>query len=271
MARNPNGPDWTIAPRAWQAQIDYDLWTDPVFEKDAIAIHHGGGGDYLAAQEPFSISKEMALLRKWERYHLAKGWRGLAYGYGIGMTGTAYRIRGWNNYGAHLGDVDGDGVANNKEIVPVILLMSGMVDRHHPSEAMLSTFHALRGYLERTEDRGLWLYGHKEVQTNKPTACPGPNNMSWIRDNRTAQGEAPVPTPPVPPDEEDEAVASDWIKQEQDNLNQAGFRDKNGDPLTVDGVGGPKTKWVRGQRDIAAAETGSSLEGVPVTIERIGL
>ena len=297
--RNPNGPSWAVAPRDWGAQVDYDAWKDPVFEKDAIAIHHGGGGNYPAALQPHSQDKEEALLRKWERYHLAKKWRGIGYGYGVGMTGTVYRLRGWNNYGAHQGDLDGDKVANNKEIVPVILLMSGMLHRHIPSEEMLAGFGRLRAYLEETEGRGLALYGHKEVQLRKRTACPGPNNMVWIRQNRTSRGTepdlpgpattspfpaetistspAPKPTPEttqssppstVAPDTSALAVITDWIRQEQANLIRAGFKDQKGKTLKVDGVAGAKTQYARLQRDLAAAKNGVPY-GKPITIQEV--
>ena len=336
--RNPNGPSWAVAPRDWGAQVDYDSWTDQVHDKDAIAIHHGGGGDYPAANQPFSTEQEESLLRKWEGYHLSKGWRGLGYGYGIGMTGTVYRIRGWNNYGAHLGDIDGDAVANNKEIVPVVLLMSGNSNRHTPSEDMLTGFHRLRGYLEDTEGVGLPLFGHREVQTEKGTACPGPLNMAWIRENRTSRTDrvspppierkpsvsstvpvvgrgttggstvvsesywspsvpdSPVippteplpvsppvaPMPPIPPTlpipsdnqelikdlQEVTEAFRDWIKEEQNNLNRAGFRDQRGDRLKVDGLSGPKTIYARLQRDDAGTENGV-LYGTPIIIQEV--
>ena len=300
--RNPNGPSWAISPRDWGAQVDYDTWTDPVFDKDAIAIHHGGGGDYAAAKQPYSQATEEALLRKWERYHLSKKWRGIGYGYGIGMTGTVYRLRGWNNYGAHTGDLDGDRVANNKDIVPIILLMSGMANRHVPSEEMLAGFDRLWAYLEVTEGGPLLLFGHQEVQT-KGTSCPGPNNMAWIRQNRNSRTVQVTPPPkhvPPPEEEEPEVVSpglppvllipkrrsystggnqspilpslSDslaaWISEEQNNLNRAGFRDQRGQRLKVDGVGGTKTTYARLQRDIAASENGVPY-GKPIRIEEI--
>ena len=334
--RNSNGPVWAVSPKDWGAQINYDEWTDRVYDKDAIAIHHGGSGDYLAAQQPFSQAKEAALLRTWESYHLSKGWRGLGYGFGVGMTGIVYRIRGWNNYGAHLGDHDGDAVSNNKEIVPVILLMSGMPNRHSPSKEMLAGFHRLRSYLEHTEDQPLPLYGHQEIQTDKHTSCPGVNNMAWIRANRSSRGELatppqgisevglllpvsstvttvkeeeesvpeyvpvvsesyarqqlppinpqapltePVPSPPTPPIPlDDQKLIIDlqktvkafhnWVKQEQKNLNRAGFRNQKGERLKVDGIGGPKTNYARLQRDTAATKTGIAY-GVPIVIQEI--
>ncbi len=263
--RNPNGPDWAVSPIAWRSKIKYDSWTDPVHEKEAIAIHHGGNSNYTAGRQPYSTEAEMAQLRAWEKYHLSKGWRGLAYGYAVGQSGTAYRVRGWNNYGAHLGDKDGDGISNNQEIIPIILIMSGATNRHTPSPEMMNTVWRLRGYLEETEGSGLWLYGHQEVQTQR-TTCPGPNNMIWVREHRISTPAATVaqtetaPTTIANPAQDD---FSDWIKEEQDNLNRAGFG-----TLVVDGVNGPRTKDARLQRDIAAHTKGLPY-GVPVTIEEI--
>lgn len=178
--RNPNGPDWAMSPTQWGAAVDYDQWTHTVYEKDSIAIHHGGGGNYAAHQFPYSVSKETAQLRAWEAYHLRKGWEGIGYGWAVGFTGTVYRLRGWNNYAAHTGDVDADGISNNKEIAPVLFIMSGSVLA--PGPALIRGFESLRAYLELTEGRPLPLFGHKEVQGG--TACPGPFNMVYVEANR---------------------------------------------------------------------------------------
>jgi hypothetical protein len=243
------GPTWSVSPVQWGARVDYDQWTDLHVAKDAIAIHHGGSGDYAAANTPYTVEKEASQLRAWERYHLGKGWRGLAYGYAVGMTGNVYRIRGWNGYGAHRGDVDGDGISNNKEIVPVLFIMSGQPHRHHPSLKMLQGFEALRAYLEEEAETGLYLYGHRELMA---TACPGDNNMVYIRANRHS-GAPPAP-PPVhepPPSEEDDV--KELVEALQESLNTAGFTDYEDKPLVVDGVLGPRTKSSMGKRDAAAA------------------
>ena len=258
--RNPNGPEWAVSPAAWRSKIKYDSWADPVHKKDAIAIHHGGNNDYAAGRQPYSTEAEMAQLRAWERYHLSKKWRGLAYGYGVGQSGTAYRIRGWNNYGAHLGDVDGDGVSNNQEIIPVILIMSGKL--HTPSPEMMVTIHRMRGYFEATEETALWLNGHQEIQTQK-TSCPGPNNMAWIREHRISAPAGGAPAPPVAPAVTPTDDWLSWVKEEQDNLNRAGFG-----TLVVDGVNGPRTKHARLQRDLAAAAKGVPF-GVPIEIKEL--
>jgi hypothetical protein len=57
----------------------------------------------------------------------------------------------------------------------------------------------------------------------------------------------PLPPPGTEPDMEE------WIKDEQENLNAAGFTDYEGKPLVVDGINGKRTKSARLKRDRAAA------------------
>lgn len=177
-----------MSPQEWGAQVDYDVWDDPFTPDDGIALHHGGGGNYSAHQEPYFEGKEIAQLRAWENYHInGRGWRGIAYGWAIGQSGTVYRLRGWNRYGAHLGDMDGDGIANNDEIIPILFIGSGnYVSLSPEAEASLNR---LRRYLEEVSGRSLTLYGHKEVQTNKSTSCPGPKLMEYVKSHRELEDE----------------------------------------------------------------------------------
>lgn len=59
----------------------------------------------------------------------------------------------------------------------------------------------------------------------------------------------------LPPGNEDEDMEK-WIKDEQENLNAAGFLGANGKVLDVDGINGANTKFARASRDAAAAEGG---------------
>lgn len=181
------GPDWSVSPLEWGARVDYDAWDDPYSPDDGIAIHHGGSGDYAAHNEPYYEGKEMAQLRSWERFHIdERGWRGIAYGWGLGQSGTVYRLRGWNRYGAHLGDHDGDGIANNEEIIPILFIGSG--NHTGLSFAAESSLVRLRAYLEEVRGRNLTLYGHQEIQP-KPTACPGPLLMEYVVSHRELEDE----------------------------------------------------------------------------------
>ncbi len=200
-----------LSPREWGARVDYDTWSDPHYQKDAVAIHYGGPSPDGWDQGP---SNEARILRQYERYHIdTKGWRGIAYGFAVGASGTVYRLRGQNNYGAHQGDVDYDGVSNNKEIVP-ILFICGQGDE--PTAAMWLAARALYQWLLKQDWTGddLPVYGHREVQTNKPTLCPGDIIMAGIK-----KGWVQLPPPTQGPDLEARiAELEDKVKHLNDDL-----------------------------------------------------
>lgn len=165
------------SPAEWGARVNYDDWNDRSYVKDSVAIHWGG-----TAQPTYmmGVGAEMEILRSWERYHMVhRGWRGIAYGYAVGMSGTIYRLRGKNNYGAHLGDKDGDGVSNNKEMIPIVVIMG--LGGTMTAEAWFGVRklyqHLLR---EPWTANVLPVFGHREVQPSKPTQCPGDEIMIGI-------------------------------------------------------------------------------------------
>jgi hypothetical protein len=185
-----------IKPTDWGARIDYTRWTDRQYIKDNVVIHWGGTAQptYLDGREA-----EEKILRAWERYHIDyKGWRGIAYGYAVGASGNVYELRGSNNYGAHQGDVDGDGISNNKEEIPIVFIMGegGTV-----TAEMWLAARALYQWLSEQDwtDGDLKVYGHKEVQP-KATACPGEEILAGIH-----AGWVQLP-PPEEPDAELEAL-----------------------------------------------------------------
>jgi len=171
--------DEIVSPQEWGADKDYDSWNDPWVDKDKIIIHYGGG-ENPAGDSPYSQTKEMAVLRGWEEYHLSKGWRGIAYNYAIGQSGTIYRLRGWSwnagQWNAPRDDVDGDGISDNNESVAVVFILGG--DQIPTAEA-LAAFESLRASLEQSElvGRTLPLYPHKTVALSgteiDETSCPG--------------------------------------------------------------------------------------------------
>lgn len=184
-------------PADWGAQVDYLTWDDPYIRDDAIAIHYMGGEQRHAFD---GVTAEIAQIQSHEDFHLnGRGWRGLAYGYLIGMSGVLYVARAYNRFGAHLGDVDGDGFSNNDEVIPVGFLLGGT---QLPSDAALDTFERLWLALEanqpnqETHTNLLPLYGHQEVQLDVPTACPGEPLMDYIATHRfSASVEPPRPLP----------------------------------------------------------------------------
>lgn len=192
-----------VSPTEWGARINYDDWDDTQYTKDAVALHYGGPSPAGWDQGPVS---EARILRSYETYHLdTKGWRGIAYGYAVGASGTVYRLRGKNNYGAHQGDIDGDGVSNNKEIIP-ILFICGAGDE--PTAEMWLGCRSLYQWLKAQDwTRGnLPVWGHREIQP-KATACPGDLIMYGIN-----QGWVELPPPGNP--------EIDEIKRRLDSLEQ---------------------------------------------------
>jgi len=175
------GPYWAVSPTKWGAVKNYDVWNDKWVVKDSVALHHGGGSDYPAHNVPYAMAKEEQQLRMWEKYHLSKGWRGIAYGWALGQSGAVYRLRGWNLYGAHLGDWDDDNIPNNSEVIPVVFVGSG--SRVSLSPAADASFKRLRAYFNETLEASLVLRGHKEIQP-KPTVCPGSHLMTYVKNNR---------------------------------------------------------------------------------------
>ncbi len=197
MSKPAPGPAWSLSPQDWGAKTPYDHWRDRWYAKEGLAIHHGGNGHYPAAQTPYTVGKEIAQLQSWERYHLGKGWRGLAYNWAVGMTGTVYRVRGWNISGAHLGDIDGDGISNSREIPAVLWITSGT--HYDPSDEMIEGFEKLRAYIEQ-QTKPLYLWGHTEVQPNPYTSCPQQKNMAYVTTHRESDEQ------PIPPEPEDDIL-----------------------------------------------------------------
>lgn len=188
------GPPGALTPSQWGARVDYDQWSDLFSPDDGVALHHGGGSDYPAGRTPYTVTREKAQLQSWESHHIDnKGWRGLAYGWGIGQTGTIYRIRGWATYGAHTGDVDGDGIANNSEIVPVLFIGSG--NHHDLSPAAQASIETLRRFIEEGSPQATRLYGHREISPATGTTCPGPKGMAYVTAHRTLEEDMSVHGP----------------------------------------------------------------------------
>lgn len=167
-----------VSPTEWGARVNYDTWSDTPYLKDDVAIHYGGPSPAGWADGP---DAEARILRAYEAYHIdEKGWRGIAYGYAVGASGTVYRLRGKNNYGAHQGDHDGDGISNNKEVVPILFICG---EGDEPTAEMWLGARALYQWLLKQSWTyvPLGVYGHKEIQL-KPTKCPGPHIMHGIHE-----------------------------------------------------------------------------------------
>jgi hypothetical protein len=165
-----------VSPTGWSARVNYDSWADQAVLKDKVVVHYNGGPLFRAYE---GVLAEKAILRIWENWHLRKKWRGVAYGWAIGMSGTVYRLRGWNNYAAHTGDVDHDGINENKEAIPVAFILGG---DQEPTPAALASFLSLLDLLESDSRSAshLKLYGHRDVRT---TPCPGEPLYALVQRN----------------------------------------------------------------------------------------
>lgn len=159
-----------VLPNQWGARVDYTQWTDTPILKDKIVIHHAGTEQHARGHDQ-GKDREIALLRSYERSHLEdRRWRGLAYGFAIGHSGTVYSVRGWNRYAGHAGDLDRDGISENSEGIPVLFIQGGA---HATSEAALDAFRLLHRDLsvdDRSAGADLPVFGHRDISG---TECPG--------------------------------------------------------------------------------------------------
>lgn len=176
------------APKDWGARVDYDKWS-PTQPTNQLFIHWGGPPVREPAAEG-NVNSEKAQLRAYEEFHIdKKGWKGLAYDWAIGQSGTLYRVRGLGRSAAQAGDADVDGVDNNLEGEAILCIIG---KGQKPSEAMLET---LTKVVKTAKPKQ--LYGHREGRGTK-TECPGPELMDVIT-NLRASGPQKAPVKKTEP------------------------------------------------------------------------
>jgi len=211
----PPFPPFSVPPSRWGAQIDWDKIHDPYTPKDKLAVHYGGGpnpaGEFFglfadevgnppprpsALRHPWAfirwrrsdafleqVAKEMRVLVAWERYHLSRGWRGLAYSFPIGQSGTVYRNRCWNRTGAHYtsDDVDHDNVSENDEAIACVFILGA---GQTPTSYAWRSFKKLRRWSQAQDGIADHLapYGHREIALSggHSTLCPGEPLMGLV-------------------------------------------------------------------------------------------
>ena len=164
-------PVTLVTPTEWGAQVDYTKHEWKPWAPDKFIVHYGGEAVRGAYD---GVAREKEVLRAWERYHLGKGWLGIAYNYAIGMSGTTYLLRGEQRSGATSGDQEPDGVPENHEGRAVVFILGG--DQRPTAEA-LAAFDRL--YKDRGP--GLPVIGHYWVKGRSYTACPGVHLDAFIR------------------------------------------------------------------------------------------
>lgn len=201
MSKPAPGPSWSVSPHLWGAQIGYDLWTDRWVPKDKIVVHYGGGANIAGSVDPDvseQLKDERSVLQGWERYHLGKKWRGIAYNYAVGQSGTVYRLRGWNLNGAQYtsDDLDADGIPENNEGVAVVFILGG---DQEPTTDAYRGFEELRRYLEGVCGP-LYLTYHREVARTggHNTLCPGDAHLIPYCESHRSSTTAPDPVAIVP-------------------------------------------------------------------------
>jgi len=152
-----------ISPADWGSVNNPDTWSkSPQWNPERYVLHWHGPA--------VTIQDEKAALRAVEDFHInGRKWRGIAYNYIIGQTGTIYRGRGENRAAAHHGDVDGDGVTENLEGVAVLFLFG---------QGQTLSKAAKQAFQNMWKIRPMEVIGHRDV---KSTECPSDEVYNWIK------------------------------------------------------------------------------------------
>lgn len=165
----------------WGSRTRYDDGTLRPFVLDKIVIHWGGHADPDGPDNQPSESIETAILRRWQRDHIdVRGWKDIAYGYGVGNTSLIYRLRGMNRQGATSGDLDNDGILENYEALAIVWIGGkGSV----PSlGAYASMGRIIRQLLSQHPNAVVEVAKFVTVHSDhRPTQCPGDAWRLWVK------------------------------------------------------------------------------------------
>jgi len=181
----------------WGSIIDYPLEPAHHGNKgylDKTALHYDGASDIWAWMDRNggrNRNGEEANIRRVDRFHkYSRGWaHGFAYGWALGpFTGRIYEARSfWIRWGAHLGDLDDDGIAANDEAAPIYANMGAPNQQILP--AWEDAYNTLQEALNTIAGFDLPEYGHRDIQAD--TNCPGDFLWEWVH-NRPAGGQFPM-------------------------------------------------------------------------------
>lgn len=103
------------------------------------------------------------------RFHLGKGWNGIAYNFYVRLDGSVWRGKGWKNTGGHTGGCDKNGIPWNEQSIG-ICAEGNFETNSMPQEQENAIVELLAMALARYP--GVEVVGHRDVN---PTACPGRN------------------------------------------------------------------------------------------------
>jgi hypothetical protein len=191
-----------VTPGQWDARVDYDTWARKTATSQLFI--HWGGSKVSAKVAAGDVEAEKAQLRSYEAYHIDHhGWRGLAYDWAIGNSGTLYRVRGLSRSAATSGDVDQDGYSNNVEGEALLFLIGTGTK---PSAKALATGRRVVDALDYDE-----VYGHREARGTS-TTCPGLDLMSWLESVRNEEDDMPT---------SDEVAHAVWREEVKDDATEA--------------------------------------------------
>lgn len=151
-----------VSPDDWGAKNNYDSWSQGSFKQDKWVLHWHGPA--VNESDPYKV------MRSIEDFHInGRGWRGFAYGYAIAPDGTLFRGRGEKPQASHTGDVDNDGINENKEGLSVLFMFG---------EGQQVTKKAFETFKRMWKERQFPVFGHRDI---KNTSCPGDQIYEWLK------------------------------------------------------------------------------------------
>ena len=164
----------------WGSIRLYPDGTLPPFTMDKIVIHWGGSTNPGSGEV-----NEAAVLRAWQRNHLAKKphpWTDIAYGFAFGNSSLVYRCRGFNRQAATSGDYDGDGIPENEEAISLVWIGgSGYTPSPGAYASMGRVIRELLAF-----DSTLIITVHSD---HKATRCPGDLWRQWVAEESWKEGD----------------------------------------------------------------------------------
>lgn len=103
------------------------------------------------------------------RFHLGKGWNGIAYNFYVRLDGSVWKGKGWGAVGGHTGGRDTDGIGWSEKSVGICA--EGNFETNSMPQDQENAIVALLA-MALTRYPNAKVVGHRDVN---PTACPGRN------------------------------------------------------------------------------------------------